>query len=337
MGDFPMEALDFILLCMLLLAPPFRLDAVYKDTPIFDIALLLRVINFLVVSFRIMNMCRATESRGKNIIAVMETTFSGSVIQMLFLAVFFEIAVLCAVAPLLPTQTFDFLFLYLHRSLLFGDGDALDKIKLDTDSSWPMNTVMIWSSFCFNIMILNVIIAVYCNEYERNVLSAATKFGRRRAKLNCRYHHMLSWLLALLQWMTQKVPGKVMLIRRLPLVMGMLLFAMGILSAFASFAGPFLCTPLLFFGQFFLCIWGSGRGLKSLEKDHTKRRYLWYAYPATSLGVFEAGRKAQDKDLDNLLKPDCFDVLSEHVHKKFGRLRRIVKGMSDTLERKQGA
>jgi len=97
-----------------------------------------------------------------------------------------------------------------------------------------------------------------------------------------------------------------------------------------------LCSLLLFFGEFLCAIWASEKALDTLREDNSKRRYLWYAHPTTTLGIFEAGRQAKDKDLDNLLKPDCLGILRERADKfvkeKLDGLKIIVDGMKEKLD-----
>merc|ERR1719171_3407486 len=75
---------------------------------------------------------------------------------------------------------------YLYRGLIFGDGDGLDKMGLKshegTEDHPVLGVFMIVGTVIFNVTILNLLVAVYGNEYEKIDQRSHLIFVQERAK-----------------------------------------------------------------------------------------------------------------------------------------------------------
>lgn len=83
-----------------------------------------------------------------------------------------------------------------YRSLIFGDGDGFDALGLNigtgdyTSNNKLMGVFMYLGTFFFNIIILNLIIAIYGNEYDKVEELTPSLFLRERARYIV--YHVLS-------------------------------------------------------------------------------------------------------------------------------------------------
>lgn len=81
----------------------------------------------------------------------------------------------------------------LYRGLIFGDGDGLDAMDLKAadppaaEEQRVLVYIMFMASVLFYVIILNLLIAVYSNEYDRVEKLAESIFIQERAKACCKY------------------------------------------------------------------------------------------------------------------------------------------------------
>jgi len=161
-----------------------------------DFAFILLSLNIAEAFVRLMRLVQMIGTVGLNFVAVLSSLLSGRMPQMLMI---FWLVLLMFVAifnVLIRNQTTYYMTLYLYRGLIFGDGDGLDfmGMKTDyTDDSMPepqeqpfhaatKGTFMFFATIIFNIVILNLVIAVYGNEYDQMVEKSEGVFTRMRAR-----------------------------------------------------------------------------------------------------------------------------------------------------------
>jgi len=154
-------------------------------------------LNVMIGFARLVYMLRLVDGMGKGVLAILHTFFSGTIQQMLFICVMiftnFFIAFVVLVKGLGPKE----IFLHLYRGLFFGDGAGLDRLGLDEDNhdfiridvglGYHINMnrlLMVSASFFFNVIILNLIIAIYGNEYEK-IKSVTTLLFLKQRLRNC--------------------------------------------------------------------------------------------------------------------------------------------------------
>jgi len=144
---------------------------------------------------------------GLNIVAVLSSLLSGRMPQMLMVSSLVLFMFVAIFNVLIRNQTTYYMFIYLYRGLIFGDGDGLDFMGMktdysDADSDMPekheepfhaltKGVFMTFATVLFNIVILNLVIAVYGNEYESMVEKSEGMFTRMRS-MYCAKYLMLS-------------------------------------------------------------------------------------------------------------------------------------------------
>jgi len=342
-------------------------------------SILIIVVNLLLRSFKIIHLSRVMESTGKRIIAVLHTAFSGAVIEMLCIAAFFEIAVFLCSMALLHDKPFSSLLVLIHRSLLFGDGDALTDLNLVTpcedtghcakaeeEGDWAVITLMMCATVIFNIFILNLIIAVYGNEYDRNFLTAPLRFVHQRAALNCKYYLMLNWVShgkkryscwkektlgsECSKWSCSHKIWKCTLKRCQCLqYIGVPLLLIGIGTPWYSLLlakahkgdlkigkhEHWLCVICLTVGQLILYIWSRESNDVEVDAEKGREKYLWYVYPLTYSEQYKGDKLAQEMDLDHLVKNNGLEDMVSDVTKVIDGnkdIRTIQKRVSELSE-----
>jgi len=311
----------------------------------------------------------------------LHTAFSGAVIEMLCIAAFFELATFFCSMALLHDLTFDTLLVYVHRSLLFGDGDALTALNLSTpcedtggcdvkaeqeSRDWAIIALLMCATVIFNIFILNLIIAVYGNEYDRNFLTAPLRFAHQRSALNCKYYLMLNWVshgkkryrghkakTAESERSKQSCIHAVWkyTLKRCQCLqyIGVPLLLFGIGTPWYSWLSTkahkgetelgvherWLCVICLTVGQLLLYIWSRESNDVEVDAEVEKEKYLWYVYPLTYSEQYKGEKQAQEMDLDHLVKNDGLDDMVLDVTKlveKNQDINTIKKRLSDLSE-----
>ncbi|CAE8599575.1 unnamed protein product, partial [Polarella glacialis] len=142
----------------------------------------------LLQFFKLVYMLRLTHC-GKKVTTIMSAFFSGAISEMFVVTSLFFGSVCLAFAMLKRKGTATWSGLYLYRGLLFGDGDALDYMGLDpkegSDGSGVRTSLTLAATLLFNVVILNLTVAVYSSEYDRLEREAELHFQRERAKYCC--------------------------------------------------------------------------------------------------------------------------------------------------------
>lgn len=125
---------------------------------------------------------------GSRIYTICQTFLAGAVNQMLFITfmLLFSFIVALQVLSRLPSWK---LAVDSYRGFLFGDGDGFNGVGMDIDHDYSVSVenngslvgFSIFGSFFFNVIVLNIIIAIYGNEYDRVETDTPMLFMQGRA------------------------------------------------------------------------------------------------------------------------------------------------------------
>eukprot|EP00811_Abedinium_folium_P025865 NODE_372_length_3111_cov_8.802279.p1 GENE.NODE_372_length_3111_cov_8.802279~~NODE_372_length_3111_cov_8.802279.p1 ORF type:complete len:799 (-),score=185.11 NODE_372_length_3111_cov_8.802279:702-3098(-) len=218
--SFSIELLTFVFLVVLVVMQYIKLHqgtAMVDDMDDMPFFVVLAV-NILLRFFKLFHICRGLDGSGAKIIAIWETNFTGAVFEILLVTITFFVMCWACFATLLRDERLVKICLYLYRGMMFGDGGGMDTMKLapalecnagdsctqgDDDVWAPQSsnlvlqyewfTIGVGTIFCmiFNICILNLLIAVYGNEYDDMEVQSKLYFMRQRARMNCKYYWAL--------------------------------------------------------------------------------------------------------------------------------------------------
>lgn len=124
---------------------------------------------------------------GSTIYTISETFFAGAVSQMLFITCMLLLSTVMSLMVLSRHHTLG-LAISAYRGFLFGDDHAFDDLGMDIGHERAFasdDNVLLFSSvagaFFFNIIVLNIIIAIYGHEYEKNQANTPAQFMIGRA------------------------------------------------------------------------------------------------------------------------------------------------------------
>ncbi|CAE8638499.1 unnamed protein product [Polarella glacialis] len=173
-------------------------DEKLMESGISDYDQALLALNVLVLGFRLVHSLRLVDGIGKGILAIFTTFFRGTIQQMLLICVMIFANFSLAFCVLVRDQDMSWIMLYLYRGLTFGDGDGLNNLGLDPVRNHDYASIdlfglsfnanrflMLAGTFFFNIIVLNLIIAIYGNEYEKIEGTTHLLFLKQRLKYSC--------------------------------------------------------------------------------------------------------------------------------------------------------
>lgn len=149
---------------------------------------------FLAQFFKVMYSLR-TSFTGERIIPILFMFANATVCEMLILTFIFFVAVNMAFMMIDRQDSLTWIAIYAFRGLIFSDGDGLDELGLgesnsvreDHQSRELKTTLMVVSTVFFNIMVVNLIIAIFSSQYEQLENRGALLFQKERAKVCCKY------------------------------------------------------------------------------------------------------------------------------------------------------
>jgi len=169
-------------------------------------------ISILTLMSKLLWMFGALDGIGERVITLLKTTVSGVVIEMLVVCVLFMSGSFVSFVALLDKKRLGYVVVNLYRGVIFGDGASLNRLGLDPypddgdlplePFTYPKLILSVVATFFFNIVILNLIIAVYGNEYDRLESISSLHFWRQRARSATRLyltqeiwkHERLKWI-----------------------------------------------------------------------------------------------------------------------------------------------
>eukprot|EP00931_Biecheleriopsis_adriatica_P060721 TRINITY_DN36478_c0_g1_i1.p1 TRINITY_DN36478_c0_g1~~TRINITY_DN36478_c0_g1_i1.p1 ORF type:complete len:1022 (-),score=193.83 TRINITY_DN36478_c0_g1_i1:77-3004(-) len=214
-----------------------------------------------------------------------------------------------------------------YRGLLFGDGSGLDNLGLNVgESMYAKNdgmlaVVTLLGSVFFNIIILNLIIAVYGNEYDKVQRETPLLFLHARAK----YCVMFFFSCNMFPW---KGAGWNAVLA----LSGLGTIALAIcLHLFAPYCRFWPAAVLLALGQVLMsaaavqCDWFSNEGMAASQEDH----FVWICHRSDfhEHSMSEMGAHNSDQSLDERLSE-----LKEKVEERFSTVERKVAGFDEKLD-----
>eukprot|EP00931_Biecheleriopsis_adriatica_P061034 TRINITY_DN36683_c0_g1_i1.p1 TRINITY_DN36683_c0_g1~~TRINITY_DN36683_c0_g1_i1.p1 ORF type:complete len:1088 (+),score=167.69 TRINITY_DN36683_c0_g1_i1:25-3288(+) len=179
-----------LLLCRFSLVLPCCYESFYTDSdPVmteWEQAML--AVNAFTQGFAVTYMLRLL-NRFKRILAIFKTFFSRTILEMLLIALMIFASFSLAFLMLIRKREAGWTVMYLYRGLMFGDGDGLDRMGLNLDDEKPEHSnhfalvvFMMCGTILFNITILNLVIAIYGNEYDATNSETHLHFLKERAK-----------------------------------------------------------------------------------------------------------------------------------------------------------
>lgn len=149
----------------------------------------------ILQSFKLIYMLRVCGGIGAKVFTIARSFLSGAVTEtiglmvLIFLAFFFPLWMLHT-AHSSDNYRWLWALITLYRAIL-GDGDGLDVgLQVDNDREAAVETgddgatryIMLVATFLFYVIILNLIVAVYGNEYDRVERESMLYFHKERAK-----------------------------------------------------------------------------------------------------------------------------------------------------------
>jgi len=297
-----------------------------------DVAVVLISINIAFAFIKLMRLFQMIGSVGLNIVAVLSSLLSGRMPQMLMVSTLVLLMFVAIFNVLIRNQTTYYMFLYLYRGLIFGDGDGLDFLGMKTDftdSAMPepneqafhavtKGGFMTFATVIFNIVILNLVIAVYGNEYESMVEKSEGIFTRMRAMYTAKY-------LMLSTTMEGATSVSTLFMERLHLLhFGYTLSFLMITGSLAWLkywdVVSYVAAFLIAFGLLLL-----RERIMATQKDwfdENKRFYLWWCRP----DEFDKDRfKSKDEHEDE--KNDKLDEMTSSVDRLDSELQNSGSGM----------
>lgn len=154
---------------------------------------------FFMHSVKLIYMLRVSAFGGKKILVLLKTLVSGAMREMFLVAFLFFLAFVVTAVMLDRKGAITVVSWSLYRGLIFGDGAGLDNMGFAIEGSWrgesgfvddidvlqQLLTVMAILGTVTFIVILNMIIAIYSNEYGRLEMESDLLFQRERAKYCC--------------------------------------------------------------------------------------------------------------------------------------------------------
>jgi len=233
----------------------------------------------LMSCFRFIWMWRLS-TVGSRIYSICQTFLAGAVFQVLFITFLLLFSFICALMVLSRVHTAR-LAVLAYRGFLFGDGDGFNGVGMhlaEDDSSewgvWPeqngaLIAFAVFGSFFFNVIVLNIIIAIYGNEYDRVQPETPGLFMQGRADY-CVKSILSTYVIA---WRGETFNELLIVGSLISILAGVVLGKFGI--------NMFMSATMLTFGQVLLpmamiqCSWFSPEG----QDADDRARYLWMCHP----------------------------------------------------------
>jgi len=152
----------------------------------------LLAVNLALQSWKLIYRLRVVLVGANKLLLFAHTFLSGSMREMisvsfLVYASFVFIHLVIRHDPLHDHGGWKWTALHLYRTLIIGDGESLDSIGVSTEEEEPLLTgFMIFGTAIFNIVIMNLFIAIYTTQYGQLEGDGELLFHQERASLACR-------------------------------------------------------------------------------------------------------------------------------------------------------
>ncbi|CAE8604745.1 unnamed protein product [Polarella glacialis] len=294
-----------------------RAAASGQDFQMNDQQALLMAFNVLVKCSKMLYAFRLC-TLGMRIHAIIESLLGGATREMLIITVSIFLSFSVAFAVLDSGHGFGWVIASAYRGLLYGDGDGMNNLGLDISSrsgfEHPDNpyltALLVLGSSFFNVIILNLIIAVYGNEYDKVEHDSPLLFQHSRAR-NC---VMYTLTCDVFFWRGHSF-------QKLLYAAAATLFISGLCSHLSSLS-CWISAALFAFAQFTFqaaqlqCDWFSAEGVAANQAEH----FVWICHRSD---VYEKGT--------------CREGEHEHaqsVENQLVRVKTYVKKRLESVEQK---
>jgi len=253
----------------------------------------------------------------------MKTAKAASVTEMMMVSFLFAAVFFVAALSLQSNEHPWFEHLVrMYRILFFADGDMLDDagltklcgeddacVGLQYVSESVKSIFLTGSTFFFNIMILNLLIAVFGNEYDRRFLESPKDFMAMKACFSCKYYFTLFHL--------SKMRGA----NWLPFLwLPLLIFGL------AHAKQRWCSIPALVLGEVLLLAWTRHDNFVDRVHHNEKPKFLWWFHPRD--GVSQNYEESEDA-----IKANLHGVATtEDVVSIEGEVNEFIKGVNSELQ-----
>jgi len=312
-----------------LISMAYVVDLSFKDDDRTKLDDRLLALCLLMSCFRFIWSWRLSEA-GSTIYTIVETFNAAAGNQMLFITGLLMVSFIVALMVLSRLHTVG-LAVYTYRGFLFGDGDGFNHLGMDighdntfggANADGAMLAFAVFGAFFFNVVVLNIIIAIYGHEYEKSQTDTPLKFMRGRADYCVKSvlsSYVIPWRGTAFNW--SLTTGAILLI-------AMAVFV-GSSMTFVSFWQMWLSAILLAAGYSLLrmalmqCDWFSPEG----EDSQNKQRFLWICHsrdwnPATR----ESGMESELQITREKLQDDV-GAVEHQLYKLDGKIDQIFSAM----------
>lgn len=131
---------------------------------------------------------------GVQLLPVVKAVLASSSLNFIGLATILFLFILLAFLSLQRQGSGFDVTISLYRGLIFGDGDGLDAMDLSSpqplhepESQIVLVCIMFFSSVLFYVVILNLLIAVFSNQYDNVAQTAESSFVKERVRACCSF------------------------------------------------------------------------------------------------------------------------------------------------------
>jgi len=175
-----------------------------------------------------------------------------------------------------------------------------------------------WTLF-FNIMILNLVIAVFGSEYDRMCLKSEQQYTKARAVLNCKYYLMLD--------LTKHFAPLPCIC--CPLI-SILLLVVGIISQ-----DPVGSPCAYAVGEIVLLVWTRKNNLVDI-KDGEQKKFLWFSQPIAAERSDSPEPEAKKRDLNDVAEFNDLKQFEDDIglmfDAEFNEVKEKVEGLIKELK-----
>eukprot|EP00929_Paragymnodinium_shiwhaense_P015581 TRINITY_DN123697_c0_g1_i1.p1 TRINITY_DN123697_c0_g1~~TRINITY_DN123697_c0_g1_i1.p1 ORF type:complete len:1202 (+),score=244.69 TRINITY_DN123697_c0_g1_i1:42-3647(+) len=130
---------------------------------------------------------RVLTSNSKKLLIFSNTLRSRAIIEMFFVSSLVFASLVFAFVILQRADDLPFALVHLYRGLIFGDGDSFSNTGLEPEEDNRLITLLMTvGTLIFNVVILNLVIAIYTNEYQQLDREAELLFQQERVRFSCK-------------------------------------------------------------------------------------------------------------------------------------------------------
>jgi hypothetical protein len=276
---------------------------------------LLLAVCVLVAAVRFIALVRLSEF-GMKLFAIQEVFMSAAVNQMLFIS-FLCLGCFIVALVVLSRQHSLALAIMTYRGFMFGDGDGFTQLDMDGKGRSILLCFTAGGAFVFNIMVVNIMIAIYGNEYDRAEKDNSGLFllGRTDYIVNnvlCQYN---------IPWAGLGTHRALTFTSVAIIIVSMYIG----LHLQHHRSMMWVCAVMFAFGQILFsmalmqCEWFSPEGMDADGNE----RFLWICH-ARDWKSYWGDVRQEEEDAEKQLEEDIADKISAMMEEKFEKLLKRV-------------